>query len=517
MTAKIGQALSNRLQTVQNYEVLEVVIFLSAEPAQEALESAANVADAPVDRAAVVEQMQRRSQEDQAELVDFLNAAQAERLTIDDEVSVPQVGRIEQFWINNSVRAELTPEMLQKIIERPDVSHVELVRHVDPNELLDAATARDRSAATSRRPRKMPEVDAPTNAAAPTWSVTRVGAPLLWQRDIKGQGVLVAVVDTGVNYYHPDLQARMWVSASYPKHGYDFDANDDDPMDQQGHGTSCAGIVAGTGVKGKATGVAPGATIMAVRVGGSEDQFWRGLQFAINNAADVISMSMSWKYPSSPDYPGWRRSCEAILAVGVLHANSIGNQGEEASGRYPIPYNIATPGNCPAPRLHPLQTIVGGVSSAIACGATHDTDQLASYSGRGPAAWESTPYVDYPYAGGRRIGLLKPDLCAPGPGTESCNWLYDESSPHSKPYSPFGGTSSATPHVAGCLALLACACRKSGKPIVPAQIQEALENTAVRIPGQLRDKENHYGAGRVDVHAAYLYGVAKGWWSTHDV
>jgi hypothetical protein len=53
---------------------------------------------------------------------------------------------------------------------------------------------------------------------------------------------------------------------------------------------------------------------------------------------------------------------------------------------------------------------------------------------------------------------------------------------------------------------------RAGKPIVPAYIQEALENTAVRVTGQTKDKENHYGAGRVDVKAAYDYGMSKGWW-----
>ena len=53
---------------------------------------------------------------------------------------------------------------------------------------------------------------------------------------------------------------------------------------------------------------------------------------------------------------------------------------------------------------------------------------------------------------------------------------------------------------------------KAGKPIVPALVQEALENTAVRMPGQTRDKENNFGAGRVDVYAAYRYGHDNGWW-----
>jgi subtilisin family serine protease len=302
----------------------------------------------------------------------------------------------------------------------------------------------------------------------------------------------------------------MWDGgASFPNHGFDFASGDDDPMDEQGHGTSCAGIVAGNGASGSTTGVAPQATVMALRVGGREVNFWRAFEFAIDQGAHVISMSMSWKYPSQPDYPGWRRACETLLVAGILHANSIGNQGDQPA-QFPIPYNIATPGNCPPPRLHPAQTIVGGISSAISCGATDDTDRLASYSGRGPAAWEAMPYTDYPYQNGARMGLIKPDVCAPGPGTISCNWLYGIGS--TSPYSGFGGTSAATPHVAGCLTLLAHACVRAGQPIVPARIQEALENTAVRIIHQVSDKENHFGAGRVDVYAAYHYGTQRGWW-----
>ena len=249
---------------------------------------------------------------------------------------------------------------------------------------------------------------------------------------------------------------------------------------------------------------------MALRVGGQERQYWKAFEFAIQNQVDVISMSMSWKYPWGPDYPGWRRACETVLAAGIVHANSIGNQGNQLV-THPIPFNIATPGNCPPPRLHPLQPISGGLSSAIACGATDDSDVLANYSGRGPAAWENAPYTDYPYASGIKPGLIKPEVCAPGPGTTSCNWRFPQDA-NARPYRSFGGTSAATPHVGGCLALLAQACRRHGKRIVPARLQEALEATAVRIVGQTRDKENHFGAGRVDVYAAYKYGVVRDWW-----
>jgi len=303
----------------------------------------------------------------------------------------------------------------------------------------------------------------------------------------------------------------MWASATYPKHGSDFANNDPDPMDSQGHGTSCAGIVAGDGTKGKRTGVAPGAKIMAIRVGGAETQFWRGLQFALSEGAHVISMSMSWKYPRNPDYIGWRRVCESILTAGVLHANSIGNQGTR-TGTHPVPFNIATPGNCPPPWLNLAQQPRGGVSSVISCGATNAGDALASYSGRGPAAWESGTYTDYPWKNGRAKGLIKPDICAPGPGTESCDYAYSARSAGSKPYSSFGGTSAATPHIGGCLALLANACMQSRKPIVPSLIQESIEKTAVRAVGQTAGKQNNFGAGRIDIKAAYDYGKTKGYW-----
>ncbi len=513
MHPKAGPALAKRLDSAQSYDVFEVNIFLREEPAKEALSSGSLAG--PSDRSPTINVIRSSVERSQRALLEFLEAAQRETLRVDDTVSIRRASKIESFWINNSVKADLTLDTLRHVLDRPDVLFVELARHADLQELLDTSTR------VSSRPavRKRKTVRRPSASAAPdqllsteTWSVRRVNAPLLWQYGVDGSGSLVAVLDTGVNYNHPDLHGQMWQSALYPHHGYDFESNDDDPIDGQGHGTCCAGIVAGNGAAGKMTGIAPRATIIAVRVGGTEAQYWRGMQFAIEQGAHVISMSMSWKFPSSPNYPGWRRTCEAILAAGILHANSIGNQGNQLSS-HPLPYNIAAPGNCPPPRLHPLQVIQGDISSAIGCGATSDSDELASYSGRGPAAWENSPYVDYPYVDGNSTGLIKPDLCAPGPGTESCNFLYDGNGSSAQPYVSFGGTSSATPHVAGCLALLACACLRSGKPIVPVQIQEALESTAVRIVGQSHEKENHFGAGRVDVYAAYLYGLAREWWT----
>jgi subtilisin family serine protease len=501
--SKVGFALNNLLNSAQDYDAFDVDVFLRDEPA--AAFRVLGAPDSPMEAGKVAVLLQERAELSQRDILGFLGEFRdSRRVFAGDAVSIPSVGAIETFWINNSVSVEVTRDILEDLLERDDVAHVELAHYAETTELIDDRPRRSRRDSST----------AATSSTA-SWSVKRVNAPLLWSLGLDGNGIVVAVVDSGVNYNHPDLASHMWTTAEYPKHGYDFASDDDDPMDEgsgtDGHGTACAGIVAGDGTSGKATGCAPKASIMAVRVGGAERSFWRGLEFAIAQGAHVISMSMTWKYPSNPNYPGWRRVCESILTAGIFHANSIGNQGNDLGG-YPIPYNIATPGNCPPPRMHPDQPIAGGLSSAIACGATDSSDLLAGYSGRGPAAWETGPFVDYPWQGGAKAGLLKPDVCAPGPGTESCNWRYPALEP-SKPYRSFGGTSAATPHVAGCLALLAHACVRSGNPLIPARVQEALENSARRIAGQTRAKENDYGCGRVDVFAAFNYGKSKGWWS----
>lgn len=501
--AEVGPALEHRLSSAQDFDLFEVNIFLKGEPADAGLLDAAQ----PEGAAANIERLKAQAANSQQGLLGMLDEEAGRALLLDDGSSVLQVSAVEPLWINNSVKAELSRDALDKVIAREDVAYVELVHRASPEELFDEQDFLPKRAGFAPLGEVQP-LDAP-RASAPTWSVTRVNAPLLWKKGIDGEGVIVAVIDSGVNYLHPDLVNRMWSNQVYPNHGYDFDNDDNDPLDDQGHGTCCAGIVAGDGTSGKGTGVAPGAQIIAVKVGGSDTRFWKGMQFAIDRGAHVISMSMTFKYPSRPDYPGWRRACETVLAAGLLHANSIGNQGDDLS-TYPIPFNIATPGNCPPPRIHPLQTPVGGTSSPISCGATDSNDALAVYSGRGPAEWNKAPYADYPHSVGQ-AGLIKPDICAPGPGTESCDYQYRAGST-SSPYTSFGGTSSATPHVAGCLALLACASRKAGRAINPVLIQEAIENGAKRVVGQTTAKENHYGAGRIDVFAAFNYGLSKGWW-----
>jgi subtilisin family serine protease len=326
-----------------------------------------------------------------------------------------------------------------------------------------------------------------------SWGVKKINAPLVWELGITGAGVLIGIIDTGVNYNHVDLADHMWDGGpSYPNHGWDFASADNDPMDNDGHGTACAGIVAGDGTAGLQTGVAPDATVMALRAGNTESAMWAASDFAILHGCDVITSSMSWKYPSNPDYESWRDQAVAELAAGVIRSNSIGNQGGDPG--YPIPYNIATPGNCPPAWLHPDQTLIGDVSSTMGCGAVDQSDQILYYSGRGPAAWERPGfppyYQDYPYDNGMQMGLLKPDVCAP---TDVRTLSYSNPSGY---ITGFGGTSAATPHLGGALCLVLSA----DTTLTPEMITQKIQMNAVELGAA--GKDNIYGAGRIDVFAA---------------
>ncbi len=137
-------------------------------------------------------------------------------------------------------------------------------------------------------------------------SVPHIGAPEVWRQSdpagelVRGAGSTIAVIDTGIDYSHPSLGEGFG-----PKHkvaaGYDFANNDDDPMDDQGHGTHVAGIAAGDGGAGLVTGVAPEATLTAYKVldesgGGYESDIIAGLEAAVDPAnpyrADVINLSL---------------------------------------------------------------------------------------------------------------------------------------------------------------------------------------------------------------------------------
>ena len=144
-----------------------------------------------------------------------------------------------------------------------------------------------------------------------SWSVDFVEAPKVWnQIGVTGEGIVVGVIDSGVDYNHPNLKNNMWISDKYPKHGYNFVDNNVDPIDEQGHGTHCSGIIAGSNDTGVACGIAPGAKIMALRIldrkgSGYFSSFLNAVSFGVENGVDLFSMSL--QFPLVGDYKNLAR------------------------------------------------------------------------------------------------------------------------------------------------------------------------------------------------------------------
>lgn len=282
----------------------------------------------------------------------------------------------------------------------------------------------------------------------------------------------------------------MWQSADYPNHGYDFHNNDNDPMDGHGHGTHCAGTVAGDGTAGSQTGMAPDASLMGCKVlgddgSGEESSVWAAIEFSVDQGAHILSMSLGWQHAWNPDRPTWRTTLDNTLAAGVVASIAAGNEGGSTTNVD----DVRTPGDCPPPWLHPDQTLIGGISAVVCVGATDASDNIASFSSRGPSEWESiSPFNDYPY--NPEIGLLRPDVSAPGVDIKSCNAF------NVNGYTNMSGTSMATPGVAGVMALL----MSKNMGLSPEDICMILETTSVELGAS--GKDNVFGTGRVDAFQA---------------
>ncbi len=386
-----------------------------------------------------------------------------------------EVSDIKALWIANIINCYATPEVIEQLATRTDIERID----IDEERILLYPFSKSEDEGGSTR-----EI---------TYNVNKLNAPAVWGLGFTGEGIVVAVLDTGVNYNHNDLQGNMWTHPDYPFHGWSFVNSNNNPMDFHGHGTHCAGTVAGNGASGSQTGVAPGAKIMALQVlnsggGGTESGVWDAIQFGVEEGANVLSLSLGWLHAWGPDRPAWRTVMDNALAAGVVASVAAGNEGDQ-QGSYPIPDNVRTPGDCPPPWLHPDQTLIGGISAVITIGATNSNDALAGFSGRGPVTWQNiSQFADYPYNPG--IGLIRPDVVAPGVSVKSL------SHSNTSGYTNMSGTSMATPGAAGVMALLL----SKNPGLLPEQMSQILEETALVLsPG----KNNNSGSGRIDALAAF--------------
>lgn len=299
-------------------------------------------------------------------------------------------------------------------------------------------------------------------------SVPLIGAPQVWEmRDASGQavtgrGIRVAIIDTGIDYTHSDLGGGFGPGYKVVG-GYDFVNDDFDPVDDDGHGTHVAGIVA---ANGRLKGVAPDAQLLAYKVlnaqgGGYISDIIAAIERATNpdgnpttdDAVDVINLSLGG--PGDPDDPD-SQAVDAAVDLGVVVVVAAGNDG-------PGYQSVGAP---------------GVARKALTVGASDKSDHLASFSSRGPVG---------------QSWAIKPDVVAPGVMITSTVPAKGELGDPSR-YRSLRGTSMATPHVAGSAALL----KQLHPSWTPLEIKTALMNTAKDLGLGVYDQ----GAGRIQVAQA---------------
>lgn len=222
-----------------------------------------------------------------------------------------------------------------------------------------------------------------------------------------------------------------------------------------------------------------------------QSYIWDAIQFAIENEADVLSLSLGFSKPSNADKKTWRDIMSNLQSFNILAVVAAGNEGT-ATGFYKIPDNVRAPGICPAAWIHPEQTVRSGTSSVVTVGAlTQSGKERAPLSSIGPAAWGTIiPYNDYPYNPG--MGLIKPDIMNPGVNILSLDWK------DTKGYTQMSGTSMATPCVAGIVAAML----SKNPNLTSADVVRIISESAVKISPTFN---NNTGAGRADALLATLY------------
>ena len=446
-------------------EMISVNIILKSEINVSHLRNnISNISDAKAHRQAVVSEMKAFAEQSQKDILSLLEAG----------VASGDVKDIKAHWLSNMITCDASKSYIYLLSEHYDVNIIgyDKVQFLLWDENVKAAEAQ--------------------RGIAP--HVKHVYADKAWDAGFTGEGVLVGVIDTGVNF-HKDIAKNLWDGGEeYPNHGYNTFENSHDVSDGFNHGTHCAGIICGDGTSDTQIGVAPDATIMCIKVmdnggAGNANSVCSGIEFAIEHGADVLNMSLGFPSASNSTREALRQTYENALEAGVAIVTAVGNDGM-LNLAFPVPNSVRVPGGCPPPWLHPDQQVnAGGLSACIAVGAVNSSNKVADFSSKGPFTWQTTSYADYPYLPGREIGLIRPDVCAPGVSIVSC------SNPNSGGYASMDGTSQAAPCVTGVICLML-----EKKPyLTPAQICEALETTATKLS---ETKSNETGSGCINAMLA---------------
>lgn len=370
------------LMNSRSGDKISVNIVLKKQIDADALNVRKSFSSKEAKRTYMVEEMKYQAEKDQADVLKTLQASERSS----------QVTDINCHWLTNMINCNATADAILKIAEHPDV---ESIIYNKLEKLIPDTKAKPTSAVRGN-----------------TQNITQIQADKVWGLGFTGKDVIVAVIDSGVNTDHVDLKDHLW-SDSQGRHGKNTLDNNYDITDNDGHGTHCAGTICGDGTSGTTTGMAPDATLMCIKAldvdysdpsgpqtVGTVDATISAVEYAVENGADILSMSLGFSYPGPGVNEIMRELFSNTLTAGVVASVAAGNDGRSSVlAQYPVPRNINAPGNCPPPYLSPDQEEIeiGGTTSVICIGAVNYSDEACDFSSQGPVSWENTIYADYPY------------------------------------------------------------------------------------------------------------------------
>lgn len=380
-----------------------------------------------------------------------------------------EVQKYKSFYIVNALSVTSTKEVMEKIASFPEVEKIL------PNRTHSLVVVQDQSE----------NKVAPPQLNSIEWNIQQVSAPQVWELGIDGTGIVVANMDTGVQLSHPALQHK-WRGhdvADPSLSWFDPFTSSTTPIDGHGHGTHTMGIMVGSEQNGSnQIGVAPGAKWIAARVfdssGSTTDEILlEGGEWILapkdsqgNPHPEMAPRVVNNSWGDVVGTDEWfRPMVQAWRSAGIFPVFSAGNVY--------IPYNYGGPGSIPSPASYPESFSVAAVDS---------NNKLASWSLRGPTQY----------------GVLKPEISAPGVeirssvpsgGYESAGW---------------SGTSFASPHVAGAVALLL----QANSSLSIEEVESVLRHTATPLTDQeyTQSPNYGYGYGLLNAYAAVLQ-VAEGY------
>ena len=297
------------------------------------------------------------------------------------------------------------------------------------------------AAAVGKAVGQSPFADVP-DLGGNNWGADLVKAPEVWAKGYTGQDVVVAVLDTGVDYNHDDLKGNIWTNSNEIAdngndddgngyvddfYGWNFDSNNNNTLDVEGHGTHVSGTIAAENNGFGVTGIAYGAKIMPVKVlddegAGSYTSISKGIYYAVDHGANVINLSLG----GSSTNDTMQTAIEYASSKGVVVVMAAGNDGGFQPG-YPARY---------------------ADKWGIAVGAVDKNNNMADFSNR--AGMKALTYVT-------------------APGVDIYSTLAGNQ------YTSYSGTSMAAPHVAGVVALMLSA----NHNLTDAQVRQIVSETAV--------------------------------------